>query len=176
MKFINIFITLVVFSCFNSNLLASLANEEQPILLDAESAQIDNNKGLSIYKGNVSIKQGDVELTGDIVFVYTKNRRITKIVSKGSDSNQAYFKEGLNSQYGLITAWAKTITFDVEKRSVCLEKNAKVKRFNETFYGAYILYNEKLKTVTAHGDTEKVKFIFYPVKKIKKSLEKQNSK
>lgn len=59
------------------------SDKEQPIELVADSVDIDETKGVSIYKGDVDLRQGSMHLRADIVTVYQVDRKTTKVVVQG---------------------------------------------------------------------------------------------
>ena len=42
---------------------------EQPIMIEADSLEIDDREGTSLYRGNVDIRQGTIHITADSVKV-----------------------------------------------------------------------------------------------------------
>ncbi len=63
--------------------LAASKNEDLPILIEADSADIDDRKGISIYRGNVEIRQGTSVLTADKVTVQHPDKKAQKIIAVG---------------------------------------------------------------------------------------------
>ena len=45
--------------------MAMTGDREQPIHIEADSVDIDDKKGVSIYRGNVRMTQGSIVLTAD---------------------------------------------------------------------------------------------------------------
>ena len=70
---------------------ALTTDREQPIEIEADSAEADNLKGLAIYKGDVVIVQGTLKITGDHVTIhYDENGEFIKMITLG---NPAKFKQ-----------------------------------------------------------------------------------
>ena len=63
--------------------LALESDKEQPIELAADSVDIDESKGMSIYRGDVDLRQGSMHLRADVVTVHQNNRKPTKIIAEG---------------------------------------------------------------------------------------------
>ena len=75
-------IFLLVFA-FSSNSIALTDDSTKPINIQADSAEINDDTGISTYRGNVKITQGSTILTGDIVILETANKKVKKIISEG---------------------------------------------------------------------------------------------
>ncbi len=63
--------------------LAASNDEDLPILIEADSADINDRKGISIYRGNVEIRQGTSVLTADQVTVQHPDKKAQKIIAVG---------------------------------------------------------------------------------------------
>jgi len=77
-----------VFIFFAATLFVSVAialesDQQQPITLESNSGFYDDNKGLSIYTGDVIVIQGSLRLDADKVVVYLQDKQITKMVATG---------------------------------------------------------------------------------------------
>ena len=59
------------------------SDREQPMLIEADRAELDDANGISIYRGNVKVTQGTLVLTGDIMTVYTKGNDVVKVIMEG---------------------------------------------------------------------------------------------
>lgn len=56
--------------CFSQITLALSTDKQQDIEIEADSAEMDDVKGISIYRGDVIVVQGSIRMTGDIMTVY----------------------------------------------------------------------------------------------------------
>ena len=67
-----------------ASVLALLSESEQSINVEADRMQLDDERGITQYKGNSILTQGTLIITGDIItFHYDKNQQIIKAVAKG---------------------------------------------------------------------------------------------
>jgi lipopolysaccharide export system protein LptA len=70
-------------------LLPSLAmalpsDRDKPINIEADHAQLDDNLGITQYKGRAVLTQGTLRIDGDIItFYYDKNKKLRKVVAQG---------------------------------------------------------------------------------------------
>ena len=58
-------------------------DKDQPIEIEADTADLDNKKGVTIYRGNVVLIQGSVRMTGDIMTVYFKDDELDILIMEG---------------------------------------------------------------------------------------------
>ena len=65
------------------------SDRNQPIELAADSVDIDEGKGVSIYRGDVDLRQGSIRLRADVVTVHQDKRRPSRIVARGEASARA---------------------------------------------------------------------------------------
>ena len=71
--------------------LALSSDREEPIEIEADSAEADDAKGITIYKGDVIITQGTLRITGEHVTIhYGEGNSFTKMVTLG---NPARFRQ-----------------------------------------------------------------------------------
>ncbi|MDX1513382.1 MAG: lipopolysaccharide transport periplasmic protein LptA [Gammaproteobacteria bacterium] len=60
------------------------SDSDQPINIEADRAEADDQKRTTIYRGDVIITQGTLKITGDTVTIYyDENGDLTKLVSVG---------------------------------------------------------------------------------------------
>jgi lipopolysaccharide export system protein LptA len=75
--------------------LALTTDREQPIEIEADSAEADDAKGLTIYTGDVVIIQGTLRITGDQVTIfYNENGDITKMETLGNPARFSQLPDG----------------------------------------------------------------------------------
>lgn len=106
--------------CMLSGQLHALATDkDQPIELMADSAEVDESKGLSIYKGNVDLTQGSIRVWADQVNVEHRGKKPNKITAIGSP---ARFQQ--EAEDGLIKARAKRADYVVNSEILTLTGDA----------------------------------------------------
>ncbi len=60
------------------------SDRNQPIHIEANSASLDEKTGISIYKGNVHLRQGTLKLQGESMTVHFSGDQISKILLSGN--------------------------------------------------------------------------------------------
>ncbi|WP_079253708.1 lipopolysaccharide transport periplasmic protein LptA [Endozoicomonas arenosclerae] len=153
-------------------LLPTMANalpsdRQKPIEIESNTADIDNKKGVSIYKGDVVMIQGTTRITGDKVTVYSIKQEVQKIVAEGY-KKRAYYEEQQPEDQGTLQAWGHTIDYQVAGDKIKLIKQAQLTQKGDTFTGERIDYDLTKQTVNAKGSENKsspdgrVKMIYQP--------------
>lgn len=75
--------------------LALSTDRNQPINIEADRAEADNAKRITIYYGDVIITQGTLKITGDTVTIqYDEQDRLTKLVSEGDPARFRQLPDG----------------------------------------------------------------------------------
>ena len=124
----------LIFAFFLILLFSGYANalsddSTKPINIQADSAEINDNTGISTYKGNVVIIQGSMRLTGDVVVLETNNKKVKKIISEGKLST---FKQQTDDGR-LINAEAEKMVYSISENKIVLTDNAKLTEAGNTF-------------------------------------------
>ena len=70
------------------------SDQDQPIRIEADSADIDDRHGVSIYRGNVEVRQGSSILTADKVTVQHPGKKAKKIIAIGKPVKYRQPQEG----------------------------------------------------------------------------------
>ena len=62
---------------------SSNADREQPIEVRARSVEVNEKTGVSVYRGDVIVRQGSLELRGDLVEIRTRDKKPERIDAYG---------------------------------------------------------------------------------------------
>lgn len=74
---------------------ALTSDRDEPILIEANAAEADNRKRVTIYRGDVIITQGTLRITGDTVWIYyDASNNIEKLVSVGTPARFRQLPDG----------------------------------------------------------------------------------
>lgn len=126
----------------------------QPIYVDADKAEIDKNKGITIYKGNVIINQGSMKILADKVTIFNQEKKVSRIVAKGK-KGQAEYQQQPDAEKDLVIAKADTIEYLVGKETLHLLDNAYLLQDGATMKGHRIDYDVRASMATATGQGNK---------------------
>ena len=132
-----------------SNHAAALPNDrEQPIHISANTAEVDDSKGISIYRGKVNMTQGSIKLKAEQVVIHSDSQGISKLVATGSP---AHFQQLPEPNKEITHAFGKTIEYYVAEERIELKKEAKLEQEQNIFTGERIDYDMKQRIVNAFG-------------------------
>lgn len=63
-------------------------DREQPVRIDADSANLDDRKRIAVYRGDVVIVQGSLRISGDLVTMYfDENYDLATLVAEGEPAH-----------------------------------------------------------------------------------------
>ena len=132
------------------SLMALSSDRDQPINLEADAADIDDLKGISIYTGNVILTQGSMVIKSHKLTLYNdKNNELEKAVAVGTDKKLATFKQRPEGKDKDFRARSRTMIYYLSKDKIHLLKKAYVWQAGDTFSGDKIIYDTKNETVIA---------------------------
>ena len=161
----SLFLVAIASALLPIQLSAFTADGNEPIKIQSDRAELDEQKGLSTYTGDVVITQGTTSLKSDKVVVYSSNKGLTKIEAFGTP---AQFSQQENESSPTTHAYGNTIVYTLADENLTLIDNAKLEQGKNTFSGKEIIYNTVTRIVTAQGGkdkTDRVEIIVHPVKK-----------
>ena len=58
-------------------------DRDQPMLIEADRAELNDADGISVYRGNVKVTQGTLILTGETMTGHTKGVDVGKVIMDG---------------------------------------------------------------------------------------------
>lgn len=150
--------------------LSSLAHalptdQDEPIYVEADSANIDEAKGITRYTGSVIITQGSMVLKGETVDLLRGNDdTINQIISKGAP---AYFEQRPQLDQEITYATGSTLDYTVNSQLLLITGDAKVTQGGDEFTGAKINYdmaNSKVKAFSSENGSQRVQMVLQPKK------------
>ena len=134
-------------SIFSHAAMALPSDSDQPIRVQADSAELDDRQGVAIYRGSVVITQGTLKITGNEVTI-TQNKQgdIDVFTAVGSP---AYYEQQPSADKSLVKAYGKTIQYFAPTERIVLIDQAKVIQEGNTFKGEKIVYDTRRQIVNA---------------------------
>jgi lipopolysaccharide export system protein LptA len=132
----------------------------QPIQINADSAELDENKNIAVYHGNVRMEQGTMRVTADTMTIELKDQLVVRISAEG---DRAHYQQRVKADEPMVFADAKTITYFTQEERVQLAGNAYLTQDQNEFSGDLIDYNIRDGKVDAQATGEgKVQMILQP--------------
>jgi lipopolysaccharide export system protein LptA len=147
------------------------ADREQPIHIEADSAVLKEKEGVSIYTGNVSLRQGSLRLHGNTMTVYNDGEHIRRIVLTGNPATIVQRPEGRELD---LHAESRRMEYQADAGQVILSENARVwQEDGKEFRSERIIYDIRTNTVNAGGDAagDRVHITFQPKQKKSRDTE-----
>lgn len=120
------------------------SDRKQPIELAADSVDIDEAKGVSVYKGDVDLRQGTMRLRADVVTVYQRERKPSRIVANG---RPAKFQQQSNK--GTVKGEARQLEYEVSSENLVLTGDAVVTQGKDSMRSDRIIYDRVRSKVKA---------------------------
>ncbi|ATH83568.1 lipopolysaccharide transport periplasmic protein LptA [Ectopseudomonas mendocina] len=123
------------------------SDRNQPIRIQADSAELDDKQGVAVYRGDVIITQGTLKITGDTVTItQTASGDIDVFTSVG---NLAYYEQKPAVDKEIVKAYGRTIQYFSSNERIVLIDQAKVIQEGNTFEGEKIVYDTRRQIVNA---------------------------
>jgi lipopolysaccharide export system protein LptA len=123
------------------------SDREQPIRVQADSAELDDKQGVAVYRGGVVITQGTLKITGDTVTItQDANGEVDVFTSVGKP---AYYEQQPAADKDIVKAYGLTIQYYATNERIVLIDQAKVIQEGNTFEGEKIVYDTQRQIVNA---------------------------
>lgn len=135
---------------FQAAIIHALPNDrDQPIHLTADKALRDEKNGVTIYTGNVQMKQGSMELEAETLTIYHTSDDPSEIVAEGKP---AKMRQQPELDKGVVHAHADVIKYFKNEDRVHLQTNAHIEQDGSVVEGDSIDYLMKKQLITAQSD------------------------
>jgi len=121
------------------------SDRDQPIELAADSVDIDEGKGVSVYRGDVDLRQGTMRLLADVVTVHQAGRKPTQIVAEGRP-----VKLHQQSADGPVRGEARRVEYEVDSENLVLIGDAVLVQNKDSMRSDRIVY-DRVKSVVKAG-------------------------
>ncbi|MGH8121080.1 MAG: lipopolysaccharide transport periplasmic protein LptA [Gammaproteobacteria bacterium] len=134
--------------------LALSTDKDQPIEIEADSAELDDKKGVTVYEGNVVVTQGSIRMTGDKMTVhYTGDNDLDRVFLNG---RPATYRQLPDNSEVYDEAEAIQMEFYQANHLIVLISKARVKQQDVQFTGDRIEYDTVLSRIKARGVKQQI--------------------
>jgi len=141
-------------------------DRNQPINIQADSAKLDDGKGVAVYMGKVKLTQGSLVIEGDEVRIYRNAEGdVDRAVAIGKP---AHFNQVPEQGKPAVDGKARQIEYFVSEERATLEQNAVVTQGGNAFTGEKIDYDIRKQLLNAAGNSNggtRVNMTLQPSKK-----------
>jgi len=154
-----LFVALLVL-CVTRGAFALPTDSQQPIHIQADRAEMDQNTGIAIYYDHVVVDQGSMHVAADKLTIEVQNNQVVKLTAVG---RQAHYRQLVNEQDPEVLADADTIIYFTQDGKVDLIGNGHLTQAPNEFRGELIHYDINAGKVEAHSpQSGRVNAIFKP--------------
>ena len=129
-------IILSIVCMFATHTHARSDDNEQPIQISADNAELNDKSGQSTYQGNVIMIQGTTILKGNKIVVHTKNNAVTRIIAFG---DLATYQE-TTDEGDIVYAESEEMIHNANESKIELFRQAKITQLGNVLRSEYIKY------------------------------------
>jgi len=136
-------------------------DRNQPMLIEADRAELNDADGISIYRGNVKVTQGTLVLTGETMTVHNKDDDVDKVIM---DGKPATYKQRPDNKDKDVRAKALRMEYYTNPEYIILLKQAEVEQEGDTLRSERIEYDVAKDKVNAGTDkpNDRVRIVIQP--------------
>ena len=142
------------------------SDRDQPIRIQADAAVVDETNGSSVYKGNVIVTQGTLEVTANEVEIFTAAGEVIQIIAKTDSDSEvlAHYQQQINAAMEMVAADAKKITYLIQEERLHLSGNARLQKVHDVFTGQLLSYDLKrgIVNLNSTGGSDRVNMTITP--------------
>jgi lipopolysaccharide export system protein LptA len=114
-------------------------DQRQPIQIEADAVEIDDGRQMSIYSGNVQVRQGSMRLWADRVTIsHKQSRQPSRIVAVGSP---ARYRQLIERGGAEVKARAERMEYNADSEELLLVGDAHLSQGQDSFASDRILYD-----------------------------------
>jgi len=118
------------------------------MMIEADSVEIDDKKGLTVYRGNVDVRQGTLHVKGKTLVIEKENGEVKVVTVVGSP---ATYKQRPDNKKQDVTAQARKLQLYPKRDLVRLERKARVSQEGNLYTGNIIEYDNKKDIIKMKG-------------------------
>lgn len=121
-------------------------NQTQQIIdIESQSLLLDDQNGISEYKGNVLFRQNTLRVKADTITLYHKDKKLVKALITGSPADVQHHPDN----EAKVHSQAKQMEYYVEDNRLILIGHAFVTQGDRHFSGEHIVYDTRQRTINA---------------------------
>jgi lipopolysaccharide export system protein LptA len=147
-------------ACYPAVAIALPEDADQPIHIRADNAEIDQQQGLVIYRGEVRVDQGTLRVTADEMTVEYVEQKVVRITAKGTP---AHYQQQIEADEDQVKAHSSTIIYYTQEERLDLLGDAFLTQEGNEITGDLIKYDIVAGKVDATAESEApVRMILQP--------------
>lgn len=127
------------------------SDREKPIQIQADSAELNESKGIAVYDGNVILEQGSLVIHSRTLTVFTQNKKVSRVLATGAP---ATYQQKLEEDKPEVKAQANVIEYHPKSNTLVLTEGAFLTQGENQFEGQRIEYDINQQILSAVGNTK----------------------
>lgn len=131
------------------NALALPGDKDQPIELAADSVDVSEGSGISVYRGNVELRQGSILLRADVLTVHQKSHQPSRFEA---DGKPVYFEQ--QAAKGKVTGRARRAEYASDSAELLLTGDAELTQGADRVTSDRIVYDRVRALVKAGASAQ----------------------
>ena len=139
-------LALAVLATLSATAGALQSDKEEPIGVEADSVDIDEGQGVSVYKGNVEVTQGSIHITAEKVTVTHKKGEADLVVAEGTPVT---FQQQPDGDKGLVRGRALRTEYRTDSEVLLMIGEAVLTQGKDSFRSDRITYDRARAVVKA---------------------------
>jgi lipopolysaccharide export system protein LptA len=143
------FLLLFSFLLISSNAIALSTDKNKPMTIEADSVEIDDKKGLTVYRGNIDVRQGTLHVTGSTLVIERVDGEVKLVTVVGKP---ATYRQRPDNKKEDVKAKARKLQVYPKRDLVRLERDARVTQEGNIYTGNIIEYNNKDDIIKMKGN------------------------
>ena len=132
--------------------LALSTDKDKPMTIEANSVEIDDKKGITVYRGNIDVRQGTMHVTGNTLVIERVDGKVKTVTVVGKP---ARYTQRPDNKKDDVVATARKLQVYPKRDLVRLERKARITQEGDTFTGNIIEYDNKNDIIKAKGAISK---------------------
>jgi lipopolysaccharide export system protein LptA len=121
----------------------------KPMTIEADSVEIDDKKGLTVYRGNVDVHQGTLHVKGSTLVIEKVNGEVKIVTVIGKP---AAYRQRPDNKKQDVTAKARKLQLYPKRDLVRLERDARIVQEGNVYTGNIIEYDNKKDIIKMKGN------------------------
>jgi len=127
----------------------------QEIIITGENAELDEQSGVITYEGDVTLTQGSLRLSAQILRAKREHGEVVEIAASQGEANDAVsYAQCIRPDEPEVTALAKEMIYDLRSQTIELNGDAVLRQSDVEFRGNVILYDIVRGKTEASGEVE----------------------
>lgn len=156
----------LLIALFTQQVFALESDRDQPVEIESDSAEFDEQAGLTTYRGNVRLIQGSIELLAEEIQLRMVDNEIVELLATGAPAQYEQLPEPDSEK---LFAKGNRIRYLLDQNLIELSGNASLSQQGTTLSGGTIMYDVRQHTLKAsssgsdQNSTDRVRVVLPPI-------------